>query len=46
MLNQLYLFSHTRLAWLLLLLTVVALELSALYFQHVMLLPPVRDVYL
>lgn len=40
MLDYLYQFSRNRLAWLLLLLMVTGFELSALYFEHVMLLAP------
>ncbi|CAM2922626.1 disulfide bond formation protein DsbB [Vibrio rarus] len=40
MLENLYQFSRSRLSWLLLLLTIVAFELCALFFQHVMLLAP------
>lgn len=39
-LNSIYSFSKTRASWALLLLVVVALELCALYFQHVMNLAP------
>ncbi|WP_261835050.1 disulfide bond formation protein DsbB [Vibrio ishigakensis] len=40
MLDSLYQFSRNRLSWLLLLLVIIALELCALYFQHVMMLAP------
>lgn len=40
MLDSLYQFSRNRLSWLLLLLVILALELCALYFQHVMMLAP------
>lgn len=40
MLRALYRFSTGRLSWLLLLLSVVAFEATALYFQHVMQLAP------
>ncbi|PMG04764.1 disulfide bond formation protein B [Vibrio breoganii] len=40
MLENLYQFSRSRLSWLLLLLAMIAFELCALYFQHVVLLAP------
>ncbi|GEM79771.1 disulfide bond formation protein DsbB [Vibrio superstes] len=40
MLENLYQFSRSRLSWLLLLLAIIAFELCALYFEHVMLLAP------
>ncbi|OBT16052.1 disulfide bond formation protein B [Vibrio sp. UCD-FRSSP16_10] len=40
MLENMYQFSRSRLSWFLLLITIVAFELCALYFQHVMLLAP------
>ncbi len=40
MLDSLYQFSRNRLSWSLLLLVIIALELCALYFQHVMMLAP------
>lgn len=33
-------FSESRLSWLILLISIVALEATALYFQHVMMLAP------
>ncbi|CAM4032539.1 disulfide bond formation protein DsbB [Vibrio neonatus] len=40
MLENLYQFSRSRTSWLLLIVAMVAFELCALYFQHVMLLSP------
>ena len=38
--NALIRFSHSRAAWLILMLSAVALELAALFFQHIMKLDP------
>ncbi|MGL4978804.1 MAG: disulfide bond formation protein B, partial [Plesiomonas sp.] len=38
--DTLYRFSTTRLSWFLMLLTATGLELTALYFQHILKLEP------